>query len=656
MMNRRGHKPYPDITDLRDWDINLLKIYSPEYPKPMKNCYFCAIGPCGFAKDDYGKCGIDKEGLKARETLLSTVIGASGHASFARRLLDDLISRYGHDCPIDMGKGVKIKTPLITLICGNSPKTLKGMEEVLGYIEKSLNHLLSSVNYGTESSQEDFISKALHAGMLDNLALEVADISQISALNLPKGRSDSPLVNIGLAGEKKRPFIVIIGHNSFIGSEIVNLIEEMGLDLEVGGLCCVASDLSRHFQGARIIGNQADQLGFIRSAIADVVILDTQCIRADVVREARDAGSLVIATARETALGLKDLTDFSIEKSTEILSSDRAGIILNKKKAAKVSILSAISRLKARDNKTYQTLGKTFQGSIRIGRGPVRDSEIKGIAPSIVMGEIPGIVGIFGCPEEDHSDIYEIAQALLGKGYIVATGGCSSIDLAKGGDIFRDYRDTFDAGNLINLGSCVSASHLLGACIKIANVVSHRSIEGNYIEIADYILNRVGATLILWGGFTQKAFASTLGAVRLGIPVILGHRGKGYSLHLYGKGESSVLDARLGDRMMTVPHPSHLISHARNIEEGLTLIARLCMRHSDTTEGRKIKLKNYIEFYRNATGEFPQDIKDLIRTKYDIPDDMEKEIIPLLDRWIPGWIPDPTLLPNKARSRADGGY
>jgi CO dehydrogenase/acetyl-CoA synthase alpha subunit len=653
-MYKKGPNPSPDITDLRGWDLDiLLKIYTPEYPKPFRNCHLCGLGPCGFAGVDYGKCGMDKESLKAREVLLHAVIGASGHASFARRLLDDLILRYGGNCPVDMGEWVRIKTPLITLICGGTPETLKDMENALCYIERNLTHLLSSVNYGTETSMEDFISKALHAGMLDSLALEVADISQISALNLPKGISDSPLIQIGLDGDKKKPFILIIGHNSVIGSEIVHLLDERKLNIEVGALCCAASDLSRHYQRTKMMGNQADQIEVIRSGIADVVILDTQCIHADVIKEARNAGSLVIATSRETSLGLKDLTGLSVKIISGIVSSEGSGIIFDKKKAAEVSINSAISRFRKKDKISYRS---DSNSGVRIGRGPVRDSEIRGIAPSIVMGEIPGIVGLFGCPEDKQSDVYKIAEKLLQKGYIVATGGCSSIDIAKAGDIFKQYRDTFDSGNLINLGSCVSASHLLGACIKIASVVSHRPIEGNYIEIADYILNRVGAVLVLWGAFTDKAFASTLGAVRLGIPVILGPRGIGYSIHLSGKKESSVFDARLGDRMNTTPYPSHLISSAKNIDEGIPLIARLCIRHSDTTEGRKIKLKNYIEYYRNTRGGFPEELPALIRTGYDIPEGMEEEIKHLLTNWSPGWIPDPTLLSDKVRIRTHGSH
>ncbi|MBI5287098.1 MAG: acetyl-CoA decarbonylase/synthase complex subunit alpha, partial [Deltaproteobacteria bacterium] len=264
----------PDITDLRDWDFKLLDIYKPSCPSLLKTCHLCALGPCSFAKQRYGRCGIDEEGFKAREVLLCAVLGASAHTSLARRLLEELTSRYGRNCPINMGELIGIKTPLITLICGITPETLGDMEGILSYIERQLTHLLSSINYGAEASSDDFISKALHTGMLDSLALEVADIAQISALNFPKGISNSHFVDIGLGKiGRQKPFILVIGHNSLVGVEIVHLLEGKGLKdkVEVGGLCCAASDLSRHYHGIRIIGNQADQLEVISSGIADVV-------------------------------------------------------------------------------------------------------------------------------------------------------------------------------------------------------------------------------------------------------------------------------------------------------------------------------------------------------------------------------------------------
>ncbi|MBI5875109.1 MAG: acetyl-CoA decarbonylase/synthase complex subunit alpha, partial [Deltaproteobacteria bacterium] len=215
----------------------------------------------GFAqvgRRGVGKCGIYETGFKARESLLDAVIGASGHASHAARLIEDLIIKYAKDCPVDAGPHTSMPTPVTTLITGCKPKRIGELKDILRYIEGQLTHLMSSVNFGTEASPEDFVSKALHAGMLDNLAMEIADIAQISAMNMPKGESNSPIVAIGLETvDTSKPVILIIGHNSTVAHEIIHLVEGGGLKdrVEVCGLCCAASDGARHSHGFKIIGN-----------------------------------------------------------------------------------------------------------------------------------------------------------------------------------------------------------------------------------------------------------------------------------------------------------------------------------------------------------------------------------------------------------------
>jgi len=223
----------------------------------------------------------------------------------------------------------------------------------------------------------------------------------------------------------------------------------------------------------------------------------------------------------------------------------------------------------------------------------------------------------------------------------------SGVRREKQGGLFKNNPDFFDSGNLTNLGSCVSASHLIGACIKIAQIMCHRKLEGNYEEIADYIINRVGAVVILWGGFTQKAFSSALGMARLGIPVIFGPKFKNYGLHLIGReGEWLVNDARLGDTVLAGPVPQNLLCLAETAGDALSLAAKLCMRANDTSAGRKVKLKNYIELYKQNSGLMPEDISLFIRTHYDIPEGLEDEIRPILKNrnWQPAFIPDPTIL------------
>ena len=690
------HSPFPDIFSFRGWDFILLERYKPLFRKPDKTCHLCGLGPCkpltnlslaeakglplashsfvkgrpmkspqpDFAKggneEGLGKCGIDETGFKARAALLDAVIGASGHISHAARLLEDLIIKFGEDCPVGAGLPTNIPTPITTLITGSKPKNIGELKEMLAYIERQLVHLLSSINFGTEASPEDFVSKMLHAGMLDNLAMELADIAQISAMNMPKGESNSKLVNIGLEIiDVSKPVILIIGHNSFVAHEIMHLVEDRGLKdkIEVCGLCCAASDGARHSHGFKIIGNQASQLDVIKSGIADVVILDTQCIRPDIVEEAGKVGSVIIATTQETALGLRNLTDMPSDIGVEYIINNCTGVILDKKKAAEAAINIAVRSQKSEvRRKTTSHLPPPTSGFLRIGRGPIRDSEIRGVAPSIVMGEIPGIIGIFGCPEERKSqksgvrsqelEIKKIAEEFLKRGYIVSTGGCVSMDVANG-DLFKDNPDSFDSRNLTNLGSCVSASHLIGACIKIAQIMCHRKLEGNYEEIADYIINRVGAVVILWGGFTQKAFSSALGMARLGIPVIFGPKFKNYGMHLIGReGEWLVNDARLGDTVLAGPVPQNLLCLAETPGDALSLAAKLCMRANDTSEGRKVKLKNYIELYKQNSGLMPEDIPLFIRMHYDIPEGLEDEIRPILKNrnWQPAFIPDPTIL------------
>ena len=70
------------------------------------------------------------------------------------------------------------------------------------------------------------------------------------------------------------------------------------------------------------------------------------------------------------------------------------------------------------------------------------------------------------------------------------------------------------------------------------------------------------------------------------------------------------------------------------------------MRANDTSAGRKVKLKNYIELYKQNSGLMPEDISLFIRTHYDIPEGLEDEIRPILKnrKWQPAFIPDPTIL------------
>jgi acetyl-CoA decarbonylase/synthase complex subunit alpha len=219
-------------------------------------------------------------------------------------------------------------------------------------------------------------------------------------------------------------------------------------------------------------------------------------------------------------------------------------------------------------------------------------------------------------------------------------------------NLYEKYPGYFDAGGLVNIGSCVSNAHITGAAVKIANIFAKRPLRANYEEIADYIYNRVGAVGVAWGAMSQKAASIAAGCWRLGIPVIVGPHGAKYRRMLLGRKENdndwSTYDARTGEEVYVGPAPEHLFFAAETVEEALVMISKLSMRPNDTSKGRSVKLSHYIDIFRRHYGTMPDDLHFYVRKISDIPFTMKAEIMKVLEE--AGWvedkitIPDPTLL------------
>jgi acetyl-CoA decarbonylase/synthase complex subunit alpha len=228
----------------------------------------------------------------------------------------------------------------------------------------------------------------------------------------------------------------------------------------------------------------------------------------------------------------------------------------------------------------------------------------------------------------------------------------------EGKSPYEAFPGAFDAGGIVNVGSCVSNSHIAGAAIKIASIFARRRLRGNYEEIADYILNRVGAVGVAWGAMSQKAAAIASGFWRLGVPVVVGPHGLKYRRMLLGRKDKPedwyVYDARTGEKVYVGPAPEHLFYAAETKEEAMVMIAKLCMRPNDTTKGRAIKLSHYIDLHKRFFGTMPDDVHLFVRTLADVPLTMRDEVVEILEEkgWKENIIPDPTLLPRLVRRKA----
>ena len=741
-----GPTPFPSIATLREWDMRLLQRYKPFYMPFCDVCCLCTFGKCDLTGDKRGACGIDMPAQQSRIVLLACCIGAATHIGHARHLVEHLIEKFGRNHPIDVGGlNVEVEAPVTRLVCGIRPKNLGDLEDVLDYLETQVTHLLSAVHTGQEGSNIDFESKVLHAGMIDQVGMEVADMAQISAFGFPKADPEAPLVELGLGVvDSLKPVILVIGHNVPPAVEIVDYLEANDLfgDVEVCGICCTAHDITRYNPKAKIIGPISWQLRFIRSGIADVIVVDEQCIRADTLVEAQKIKAPVIASSEKNCLGLPDRTHDPPDKIVEDLVSGKTpgALILDPLKVGEVAVRTALKVAPQRKKfkvipdvedvvkgaekcrKCYEcrracpnnlpipeAMSEAAKGNlakladlyelcigcarcegacpedlpihsfivkaadkkfkeekfkVRAGRGAIQDVEIRNVGGPIVLGEIPGVVAFVGCANYPNGgkEIAEMAIEFAKRRYIVVTSGCAAMSAGmykneEGKTPYEIFSGAFEAGGLLNVGSCVSNPHIAGAAIKIASIFAKRRLRANYEEIADYVLNRVGAVGVAWGAMSQKAAAIASGFWRLGIPVIVGPHGIKYRRMLLGRADREedwyVYDARTGEKVYVGPTPEHLFYAAETKEEAMVMIAKLCMRPNDTTKGRAIKLTHYIDLHKRLFGTMPEDIHRFVRTVADIPVTMKDEIIKILEEkgWKETVIPDPTLLPRLIRKK-----
>jgi acetyl-CoA decarbonylase/synthase complex subunit alpha len=181
-----GPTPFPNVGTLRSWDLKLLNRYKPFYMPFCDLCCLCTFGKCDLTGDKRGACGITMAGQQSRIVLIACCIGASTHTAHARHMLDHLIEEYGRDVPLEVALNTNVEAPNIRLVCGLRPKTLRDLEDALDYVETQLVQLVAATHTGQEGNNLDFESKAFHAGMLDHVAMEVADIAQIATLGMPR--------------------------------------------------------------------------------------------------------------------------------------------------------------------------------------------------------------------------------------------------------------------------------------------------------------------------------------------------------------------------------------------------------------------------------------------------------------------------------------
>ena len=735
-----GPTPQPHIPTLRSWFFKMMERYKPYYMPICDMCCLCTYGKCNLSKGRTGACGINMETQQSRIVEIACCIGAACHSAHGDHLLHWLKEKYGN-VPINFGNNIAVEMPHTRLVVGMKPETLEDLETVMEWVHFTITHLLAAGHTGQESNYLDYEAKSFLAGLADSVGMEISDAAQIAAYGFPMGDPDVPIVELGMGtmDTENKAAILMIGHNVAPGVELVDYMRENALEekVDVGAICCTALDLTRYYSGAKIVGSMSRQMFYIRSGLADVVMVDEQCVNLRVYEQAKLVNAPFIATNEKIMGGLPDRTKDPAEEIIEDLVSGKMDgvLILDPIKAGKVAVETAIkvkpirkarsgipdekgciemayrcngcgncqrncpndlplvegvNRVKEGD---FSVLAEAFDSCLdcgrcesdcmkdvspltlimyagkekikaekyncRAGRGPIMDTEIRNVGAPIVLGEIPGIVAIIGCANyaKDIQELYLMAEEFCKRNYIVVVSGCGAMDIGLVKDeeektLYDRFPGDFDRGGLVNVGSCVSNPHITGAACKVANIFARRPLRGNFEEIADYILNRVGACGVAWGAMSQKAASIASMANGVGVPAVVGPHAAEYRRMYIGRSDDEetwkVWNARdTTSGHLVGPGPEHLLTTAETIEQAICLVAKLCLRPADNSKGRMIKLSHWIDLERKYKGvDFPEDLEKFIRVEADIPINMKDEIQEFLKNkgWQPKEIVDPTLL------------
>jgi len=651
-----GHTPLPGSLELRNWDHRLLKTWKPFYVPVTDKCNLCTYGECDLANSGRGFCGIDSSAMQARLTLRTCCGGLAKTLAQARRVIDYLVEVNGRELPIDPGAKVGIEAPHIRLVLGIKPAALGDLERILCYIEDQLTLLLASANTGLEAAVLDLESKAMHASMLAHTVMEAADLAAITGFGFPSCVADTRLVEIGRASiDAAKPVVLLVGNDTVAGVCLVDYLKHSGLEgkIELVGMGPVAHDLVRCCPTAKIAGPLSGLPAFLRSSMADVVMCGGGNLLTDIVAETRATGAAFISTDASAAYGLEDVSAKNTEEILIELLKEKGKLLPDPRKAAAVAVEAALKLLVSRSRvPSQENSDRGEAGRMRVGRGPVMDTEIRKVGAPLVLGTIPGVIAIVGGSNYPGSpgDIADIAEEFARRKYIVVLAGDSAIAAAlktdsEGKSIYERYPPDFDAGGVINMGPGVSASHISGAAIKIASIFAALPLRANYEVVADYILNRVGACGLAWGACGEEELALATGCNRLGMPVIVGPRCIKYGrLFLSRPGETdwSVMDGRAGQIVDTgEPSPEHLINLLADKDAVIVALAKLCMRRNDTPQGRATKLTHYIGLHKQYFGKLPGDTHLFIRRASDIPIFFKKELQAHLSE--NGWQEKPVL-------------
>ena len=485
-------------------------------------CQVCYMGPCRV--DPFGKgpqlgaCGIDADGIVARNIARAAAVGASAHSDHGRDIAHNLHmtaqgKTQGYEIKdeqrlVSLAQELGIDTSGVDtnklaadvalkclgqfgqqegelLMAQRAPEKQKERWRKLKVmprgIDREIVEVLHMTHMGMDADYHNTLLHAIKAALGDGwggsmIATDLTDI-QFGSPNPIRSTA-----NLGVLGENTVN-ILVHGHEPTLSEMIVKvardpemkaLAKEKGAeDITVAGICCTANEILMR-QGAPLAGNYLQQELAIVTGAVEAMVVDVQCIMPGLNQVAPCYHTKLITTSKKVKIPGATHYQFEEEKAVDIAKSIVTEAIENypNRNRDRVEIPKESNVLVAgftADN-VFDHLGGKFRPSYR----PLNEG--------MINGRLRGVVGVVGCNNtklvHDYHHV-EFVKELLKHDVLIVTTGCSAGCLAKHG--FLDPEDGLKfCGNglkeicvavglppVLHLGSCVDNSRILTACIEM---------------------------------------------------------------------------------------------------------------------------------------------------------------------------------------------
>ncbi|MFH1624144.1 MAG: hypothetical protein ABID54_03185 [Pseudomonadota bacterium] len=356
--------PYPHAYDIADWDRVILNRFQPLYTVTIKECHDCFQGPCNLEKGK-GVCGINLETFQAKLSLKSASQGLATHVSTCKELLGHCIKEFGEDREIKWGKNIAYGLMNLNVLLSNSPKNLKEMRDALTYAEDQLSELLTAANVGHESNVVDLESKALHAGAILLLVMDLTEWLKYNFFDfLWSGDQEltdvpafpPPTTGCGLGSvDTSKPVIVFMGNDFLPAWMAVQYMKQNGLEdkIEVTGIGSVGHDTIRFYDRAKVLTSPTRASKVLRLGMGDVIVVGDLCCKADVLEEATKTDSKVIVSSLMETYGLDDRALDPVDEIVNDLEKGTAAVMISDPKKAGEVAVKLVQKIKGKRKDSY---------------------------------------------------------------------------------------------------------------------------------------------------------------------------------------------------------------------------------------------------------------------------------------------------------------